>query len=322
MLSLVISEALFERHPDEPEGRLTTRRAAIVSTAGLARIAPRLDLGDASSLGQGAENSGERGRASVLAGACRGARRRRLPRSGPRRRRAGFILGSAADELDAELPVDALKAPKSRLQERAIATTGRRPAYRIVSSEGPDHDRHFVVEVSLDGRARLGEGRSRREAETGAAAALALEASPPERARPAPTRSPHEPRPPARAAHGRLQVVRRAHRGRVRSGHLARSSGPTAAARPTSPMRLRWALGEQGGRCAADAPRTSSSPAAPIRRAVGHGRREPRHRQRGPPAARSTTARSSWPAALPLGRERVPAQPPAHPAARPGRAAR
>ena len=42
VLSLVMSEALFKRYPGEPEGVLTTRRAAIVSTRGLARIARRL----------------------------------------------------------------------------------------------------------------------------------------------------------------------------------------------------------------------------------------------------------------------------------------
>ena len=68
--------------------------------------------------------------------------------------------------------MDALKAPKSRLQEYAFSVTGRAPSYRIVSSEGPDHDRHFVVEVSVDGDiVGSGEGRSRREAETHAAEA-------------------------------------------------------------------------------------------------------------------------------------------------------
>ncbi len=68
VLSLVMSETLFKRHPDEQEGVLTTRRAAIVSTRGLARISRRLAIGEALILGQGAENSGERERASVLAG--------------------------------------------------------------------------------------------------------------------------------------------------------------------------------------------------------------------------------------------------------------
>ena len=171
VLSLVTSEALFKRHRDEPEGILTTRRAAIVSTRGLARIARRLELGDALVLGQGAENSGERGRSSVLAGLFESVVAAIYLDQGLEAARR-FILEAAAPELDSGVSADALKAPKSRLQEYAFSATGRAPSYRIVSSEGPDHDRHFVVEVAVDGDVLgSGEGRNRREAETQAAEA-------------------------------------------------------------------------------------------------------------------------------------------------------
>jgi len=171
VLSLVMSEALFKRHRDEPEGTLTTRRAAIVSTRGLARISRRLGIGDALVLGQGADNSGERGRSSVLAGLFESIVAAVFLDQGLEAARS-FILDAAAPELEAALPIDVLKAPKSRLQEHAFASTGRAPAYRIVSSDGPDHDRHFVVEVALEGETiGSGEGGSRREAETQAAEA-------------------------------------------------------------------------------------------------------------------------------------------------------
>jgi ribonuclease-3 len=180
VLSLVMSEALFKRHRDEQEGVLTTRRAAVVSTQGLARIARRLGIGEALVLGQGAENSGERHRASVLAGLFESIVAAIYLDQGLAAARA-FILEAAAPELEAALPADALKAPKSRLQEHAFAATGRAPAYRIVSSDGPDHARHFVVEVSVEGQVLgTGEGRSRREAETNAAES-ALEQLMPER---------------------------------------------------------------------------------------------------------------------------------------------
>lgn len=173
VLSLVMSEELYQRHPDEPEGVLTTRRAAIVSTLGLARIARRLELGNAIVLGQGAENSGERERGSVLAGVVEAVIAAIYLDQGLEAARK-FILEAAAAELDAALPADTLKAPKSRLQERAFAVSGHAPTYRIVHTDGPDHDRRFIVEVSIDdsilGR---GEGRSRREAET-ASATVAL----------------------------------------------------------------------------------------------------------------------------------------------------
>ncbi|MGI8534398.1 MAG: ribonuclease III family protein, partial [Candidatus Limnocylindrales bacterium] len=67
VVSLIISRELWLRHPTESEGHLTTRRAAIVSTRGLARVADRLDLGASLLVGQGADRSGERRRGSVLA---------------------------------------------------------------------------------------------------------------------------------------------------------------------------------------------------------------------------------------------------------------
>jgi ribonuclease-3 len=175
VLSLVVSGILFKRHPDEPEGVLTTRRAAIVSTDGLARIARRLGIGDALVLGQGAEHSGERDRSSVLAGLFEAIVAAIYLDRGLAATRS-FVTRAARPELEAAVSADALKAPKSRLQEAAFARSGRAPAYRIVSSEGPDHDRHYVVEVAVDGLVLgAGEGRSRREAET-MAAEIALEA--------------------------------------------------------------------------------------------------------------------------------------------------
>ncbi len=170
VLSLVISEALWERHPTEPEGLLTTRRAAIVSARGLARIAARYDLGVYLSLGQGAERSGERRRGSVLASTFEAVVAAVYLDGGLDAAR-GLLLAACAEELDAELAPLSLKSPKSRLQELAYARYGRPPGYRVVTVDGPDHARRYSVEVSLQGEV-LGEGsgRSRRDAETEAAA--------------------------------------------------------------------------------------------------------------------------------------------------------
>lgn len=169
VVSLVISEELFTRHPDADEGELTTRRAAIVSAAGLARVARRLDLGDYVKLGAGATLSGDRARNSILAGAFEALTGAVYIEHGLEPTRQ-WLLRVTAPELEEELPVVQLKAPKSRLQELAYAQTGRPPHYRLISAEGPHHDRLYQVEVSLGGRVLgHGTGRNRREAETGAA---------------------------------------------------------------------------------------------------------------------------------------------------------
>jgi ribonuclease III len=169
VVGMVISEELFIRYPDEDEGSLTTRRAAVVSARAMARIADRLGLGEHLQLGQGAMAAGEGRRASVLAGAFEAVCGAVYLEFGFERTRT-WLLEVCAPELNAEAAAQSLKAPKSQLQELSYSRDGRAPQYRLVSSEGPDHDRHYVVEVLVGGEPLgRGEGRNRRDAETEAA---------------------------------------------------------------------------------------------------------------------------------------------------------
>lgn len=168
VVNLAISEALFARHPEDDEGALSARRAAIVSTTGLARLAGRIDLGQALLLGEGESQRGRR-RPSLLASsfeALAGALYLDLGFEAVR----DWLWRLAEPELALEAPVISLKSPKSRLQEYTQRTTGRRPEYRLIDVSGPDHEKSFRVEVWVDGRLLgVGEGSSRRSAETTAA---------------------------------------------------------------------------------------------------------------------------------------------------------
>jgi ribonuclease-3 len=169
VVSLVISEALFQRFPSDDEGSLTTRRAAIVSARGLSRIAQRLELGDYVLLGQGASVSGERRRGSVLASTLEAIAGAAYLEFGLDRTRE-WLLEVCGPELAVTGPAAGLKAAKSQLQEFSYARDGRPPHYRVVSEEGPHHDRQYVVEVLIDGVVLgRGQGRNRRDAETEAA---------------------------------------------------------------------------------------------------------------------------------------------------------
>ena len=170
-----MAEALFRRHPDDDEGVLSARRAAIVSSAGLARLAARIDLGADLLLGEGESQLGGRARPSLLASAFEavaGALYLDLGYDATR----DWLLGVAAPEVEADLPTRTLKSPKSRLQELSQHRSGERPEYTLVDVSGPDHRRTFRIAVALEGRELgVGEGLSRRIAET-AAAAQAIDA--------------------------------------------------------------------------------------------------------------------------------------------------
>jgi len=174
VVNLAISEALYARHPRDDEGFLSARRAAIVSTAGLAQLAERIDLGSALLLGEGESQRGGRARPALLASSLEamvGALYFDLGWEPVRR----WLLVLARPEIEEDLPEGSLKSPKSQLQEYTQRTTGGRPMYRVVDASGPDHERTFLIEVEVDGRVvGTGTGPSRRVAET-AAAVMALD---------------------------------------------------------------------------------------------------------------------------------------------------
>ena len=174
VVNLTISEALYSRHPEDDEGALSARRAAIVSTTGLARLAGRISLGADLLLGEGESQRSGRRRPSLLASsfeALTGALYLDLGYEPIR----DWLIGLALPELALEAPILSLKSPKSRLQEYTQRRSGNRPEYRLLEASGPDHEMSFRIEVWVDGEVLgVGEGPSRRVAET-AAAAQAIE---------------------------------------------------------------------------------------------------------------------------------------------------
>jgi ribonuclease-3 len=170
VVNLAVSEALYARHPDDDEGVLSARRAAIVSATGLATLAARIDLGSFLSLGEGEAGRLGPGMPSILASAFEALAGALLLDVGWEATR-DWLIRTAAQEIDAAVPPAFLKSPKSRLQEETQRTTGSRPAYRVLEAIGPDHEKVFRVEVSVAGEVLgMGVGRSRRVAETAAAA--------------------------------------------------------------------------------------------------------------------------------------------------------
>jgi ribonuclease-3 len=175
VVSLVIGAAVYAAHPLDDEGSLSARRAAIVSTAGLARLASRIDLGSVLLLGEGESSRGGRRRPSLLASGFEAVCGALFLELGFERTR-DWLVGLAGPELTDEASAASLKSPKSRLQEYTQRTSGERPHYRVLDATGPDHDKIFRIEVVVGGGVLgSGVGPSRRIAET-AAAAQALEA--------------------------------------------------------------------------------------------------------------------------------------------------
>ena len=169
VLGMLVAEYLFRTFPDRPEGELTRMRADMVCERTLAAAANRIGLGDHLLLGHGEEQGGGRNRDSILADAMESVIA------------ACFLDGGIQAALQVvqkfilvEVPVTKLHNAdyKTALQELVQQKKNQVLSYALVGQSGPDHDKQFDVEVSLNGTVvGKGSGRSKKRAEQDAARA-------------------------------------------------------------------------------------------------------------------------------------------------------
>ena len=167
ILGMVVAEYLFRSFPDRPEGELTRMRADMVCENSLSAVADKLKLGEYLLLGHGEERLGGRTRASILADAVESVIA------------AGFLDGGmeAARGIITrfvltDVPVKRLHNAdyKTMLQELVQQKKNQSMVYTLVGESGPDHDKHFEVELSLNGTVvGRGSGSSKKRAEQDAA---------------------------------------------------------------------------------------------------------------------------------------------------------
>jgi len=172
LLGFVIADALFREFPESTEGDKSKTKAALVSTATLARQADRLGLGEHLLLGRGEEKSGGRRKQALLADGYEALIAAIYLDGGVEPARA-FILREFAP-LIADIRRHGVTGQdyKSALQELLQARELGLPDYRLVSTLGPDHRKLFQVEVAVRGEPIAeASGGSKKEAEQEAARA-------------------------------------------------------------------------------------------------------------------------------------------------------
>ena len=167
ILGMVVAEHLYKNFPNRPEGELTRMRADMVCETSLARIAQQVDLGKHLLLGNGEEQGGGRNRPSILADAVESVIAASFL-DGGMAAAEGFIRRFVLSDV----PVSKLKNQdhKTTLQELVQQKKNQQLSYQLVGESGPDHDKVFVVEVSLNGTVvGQGSGSSKKRAEQDAA---------------------------------------------------------------------------------------------------------------------------------------------------------
>lgn len=166
ILGLVVAEYLFKTCPNRPEGELTKLRAELVCEKNLAEVAKNLELGSVLRLGHGESHGGGSHRPSMLADAVEA------------------VLAAAYLDGGMSVPADIIHRLilqkkintggngdyKTRFQELVQRNRDQVISYALIGEEGPDHDKTFLVEVSVNGKVvGTGKGSSKKRAEQDAA---------------------------------------------------------------------------------------------------------------------------------------------------------
>jgi ribonuclease-3 len=167
ILALVSADFLYRTFPLLSEGELTDVRAVLVRTETLAKFAREINLGTFLLMGKGEQHSG--GGQRVQASAFEAVLGALYLDQGLEAVHA-FLLPRLTPLAHTIVEKRLFKDDKSRFQEQAQAQTGITPSYRLVSQEGPSHNREFTVEVVLGTEvAGRGQGRNKQTAEQAAA---------------------------------------------------------------------------------------------------------------------------------------------------------
>ena len=178
VLGLVITERLYRDLPSSTEGEMTKLRADLVCRDTLASLARAISLGDFLYLGKGEEASGGRDKPANLAGALESVIAALFLDQGSAATKR-FILRLFKERLEKAVTQGGEADYKSQLQEYIQAREQQTPAYYVLETEGPDHDRRFTVEVRVgDAVLGRGTGKSKKAAETEAACSALERISP------------------------------------------------------------------------------------------------------------------------------------------------
>ena len=167
VLGMLVANYLYRTFPNRPEGELTRMRADMVCEKTLARVAGQLELSKHLLLGKGEEQGGGRSRESILADAVESVIAACYLDGGMEAAKAfveKFILVTVPTQKMNNADY------KTALQELVQQKKNQTLSYRLVGESGPDHDKKFEVELTLNGTVvGTGTGSSKKRAEQQAA---------------------------------------------------------------------------------------------------------------------------------------------------------
>jgi ribonuclease-3 len=168
VLELVVTEYLYGTY-SEPEGILTNWRSALVRTESISAAASREGFEPLLRLSRGEKRGSERARQQILANTYEAVVGALYLDKGYEAAKA-YITKTLLPTFEEILRAGSWLDPKSRLQEVVQNKDGFTPVYKVISEEGPDHDKMFVIGVFVDNKLKgQGSGPSKQSAQVAAA---------------------------------------------------------------------------------------------------------------------------------------------------------
>ena len=169
VLSFLVSSYIFQKYPDFPEGKLTFVRTFLVRTETLALLAKKLHLGKFLLISKGEESGGGRENPLLLAN-CFEAVLGAIYLDQGVETTTNFLQKNLDPVIMSISDPENLKDSKSLLQEKVQADGFPSPAYRLISSSGPDHQKSFIMGIYVNEKLLAqGTSHSKQEAEEEAA---------------------------------------------------------------------------------------------------------------------------------------------------------
>ena len=169
VLELVVTEYLFNKFTEKPEGELTNLRAALVKGENLSKIAQELNIEKYLRLSKGESQARDRSRNYIIANAIEAIIGAAYLDQGYETCKK-FIKSYIIKELPQIIEEQSFRDAKSLFQEKAQEKMGITPTYHLISQTGPDHNKFFKIGAHLgDELIATGEGSSKQEAQQEAA---------------------------------------------------------------------------------------------------------------------------------------------------------
>lgn len=169
VLELVITDFLFNKFPEKKEGVLTAYRSSLVRTESISAAARNMGMNDLLKLSKGESRDQGKARDYILANtfeAFIGSVYLDIGYEAAKK----IIAENLFENIEDVIESGSWKDSKSEVQELAQEHYGETPRYELISAEGPDHDKHFIMAIYFgDRKIAEGEGNSKQKAQQQAA---------------------------------------------------------------------------------------------------------------------------------------------------------